>query len=255
MQIAIRHELRFSLGTPARAVAHLLLTPLATPQQRVERWSVDMPGISQAAQFRDGFGNKAHLVSLQKPDEWINVVVEATAETTDKAGVIGRLDLDPMPAMYRRATAASPVEGELIAGLGEIKDRIARLHELMGRIHARLPATHQTQLQADQSQSQGTVKAAVECAHAFVGAARALDVPARYVTGYLLDDDLSGFHSWAEAWDDGLGWIGFDPLLDVCPADNHVRLASGLDARGTMPIRTVPVWSAMPDEIVTVEAL
>ena len=82
MRITIRHELTFSLGSPPRAVAHLLLTPLASPQQKIERWSIDMPGIAEAAQFRDGFGNRAHLVSLQKPQDPIRIVIEGVAETS-----------------------------------------------------------------------------------------------------------------------------------------------------------------------------
>ena len=84
---------------------------------------------------------------------------------------------------------------------------------------------------------------------------RALRIPARYVTGYLLDDEGVGtFHAWAEAWDDNLGWVGFDPTLNLCPAETHIRIASGLDAMSTRPIRTVPVWGAMPVEVVDISA-
>ena len=62
------------------------------------------------------------------------------------------------------------------------------------------------------------------------------------MTGYLAgaEDGLPAFHAWAEAHDDGLGWIGFDARLQVCPTDRHVRLAAGLDASGTRPVRMVP---------------
>jgi transglutaminase-like putative cysteine protease len=76
----------------------------------------------------------------------------------------------------------------------------------------------------------------------FVGAARALDIPARYVTGYLAgsDEAAASFHAWAEAYDDSLGWIAFDAALGYCPTDQHVRLATGLDSLTTMPLRSVP---------------
>ena len=73
------------------------------------------------------------------------------------------------------------------------------------------------------------------------------------VTGVLLSDDgKASVHAWAEACDEGLGWIGFDPLLNVCPTEQHIRLASGLDAMGTMPVRMVPMWTQMPDERVEI---
>ena len=107
MKLRVRHTLTFSLGSPTRAVQHLLLTALATPQQKVETWSIEMPGIAEAAVLRDGYGNRAHLVSQMKPDPKIAVVVSGAVETIDKAGVLGRLDYDPMPAMFRRPTEAT----------------------------------------------------------------------------------------------------------------------------------------------------
>ena len=43
MRLTVTHTLTCSLPSPARAVEHVLLTPLTTPQQRVERWSIEMP--------------------------------------------------------------------------------------------------------------------------------------------------------------------------------------------------------------------
>ena len=78
-------------------------------------------------------------------------------------------------------------------------------------------------------------------AHVFISAARSLGIPARYVSGYLLagtgDEPSDANHAWAEAWLDGLGWVGFDPANGVCPTDRYVRLASGLDAAFAAPIR------------------
>jgi transglutaminase-like putative cysteine protease len=121
----------------------------------------------------------------------------------------------------------------------------------MGRLHRHAPAAMQQQDGQGQSQAD-TAPTATDLTHRFLGAARALAIPARYVTGYLWHEGAGRFHAWAEAWDDGLGWIGFDPLLDLCPAECHVRLASGLDAFGTMPIRAVPGWSEMPAETVEI---
>lgn len=77
------------------------------------------------------------------------------------------------------------------------------------------------------------------CEHfsaAFVVVMRALDVPARIVTGYqgadpqLQDGWLvvrnSYAHAWAEVWIEGRGWIRVDPTAAVAP--DRVRLARSL---------------------------
>ena len=77
--------------------------------------------------------------------------------------------------------------------------------------------------------------------HLFVSAARSLGIPARYVSGYLLADEaghaLRETHAWAEAWVDGLGWIGFDATNGLCVTELYVRLCSGLDAHDAAPVR------------------
>lgn len=46
----------------------------------------------------------------------------------------------------------------------------------------------------------------------FVALCRAAGIPARRVGGYLIERELQGFHSWAEAWIDGVGWMPVDSL-------------------------------------------
>jgi transglutaminase-like putative cysteine protease len=256
MKFTVTHTLTFDLGTPGRAVEHVLLTPLSTPQQKIEHWSIEMPGFSEAAVFRDAFGNRAHLVSQVKPDEQVIVTVGGAVETFDKAGVLGRLEYDPMPAVFRRPTERTPPDPAIIDGLKDGPDRIALFHEIMGRVNEALSIPAQSQGDGAQSQTQSTaVENPVDFAHAFIGAARALRIPARHVTGYLFDDGgKASFHAWAEGWDERLGWIGFDPMFAVCPAETYIRIASGLDAMSTLPIRCVPMWTEMPVETVEIVA-
>lgn len=219
MKLAVTHTLTVDLGTPQRAVEHLLLCPAPTPQQAIEHWSIEMPGFAGAAAFRDGFGNLAHLVSQTRPGGPLTVTASGVVETIDRAGVLGRLPHEPPPGVFRRM--AVPVEREpaLLDGLDAIAGRLAMLHALMGRLHEAEPDA---------------------AAARFVAAARHLGVPARFVGGYLWGTGGASPHVWAEAWDDGLGWIGFDPTLELCPAEAHIRRAAGLELADLVPLRAVP---------------
>lgn len=132
------------------------------------------------------------------------------------------------------AAAAVAVETQSTAAQGENPVVEESGHEVVARL-PRAPAT--------------------DYAHMFIGGARALGIPARFVTGYLLgkDDEPAQFHAWAEAYTEKLGWIGFDPMLELCPTDRHVRLAVGLDALSTAPIRCVPAGDGVVQVSVDVE--
>lgn len=78
-------------------------------------------------------------------------------------------------------------------------------------------------------------------AHIFIACARTGGVPARFVSGHFLRSDgtvhQEAGHAWAEAYVDGLGWVGFDPANSICTTDAHVRVAIGLDYLGAAPVR------------------
>ena len=83
---------------------------------------------------------------------------------------------------------------------------------------------------ATPSTSSGSTASEGFCEHfaaAFVVLMRALDVPARVVTGYQGADPLpvdgyyvvrqSAAHAWAEYWQAGVGWVRADPTAAVAP--------------------------------------
>lgn len=268
MKIAIRHSMSLTLGPGInRSVQHVLLTPSSGPTQTVREWSIEMPGIDRAVSFADAFGNRAQLVSQFKPEPDLLITVAGVVETIDRNGVIGRVQGDIPPALYRRPTPATKPIGAITSKFRAAprtgQDRIALLHALMARVAEVIDGGEQSQAQDGKSQvqSQGQAQAAAavhagDFAHAFIGAARALEIPARYVSGYLHGSDAEqpALHAWAEAWDDGLGWIGFDPMLQLCPTDKHVRVAVGLDATSTLPVRAVPATGEPQVLAMSVEA-
>jgi hypothetical protein len=252
MQITVRHTLTISIGEGLhRACQHLLLTPQNSSVLRVRDWRIEAPGMDDATGFLDAYGNRAHLCSQTRPETEIAIVAFGLVETFDKAGVVGRLSREPVPALFRRVTRlTAPADGLVDRFRNtprEGKHRIPLLHALMAHVGEVVgasppaPAQKQDGHAQVQVQASGTQTAPADYAHAFVAAARALDIPARFVTGYVMAaEGAAEFHAWAEAFDDGLGWIGFDPMLGYCPAEQHVRLAVGLDADTTRPVRSVP---------------
>ena len=82
-------------------------------------------------------------------------------------------------------------------------------------------------------------------AHVFLACLRALGLPARYVSGYLLTRPPEGrprlvgadaSHAWASVWSPLAGWRDFDPTNDVATALEHITCAWGRDYGDVGPI-------------------
>lgn len=266
MRIQIEHKLTLSLAPDAAPlVLHLLLTPGNGPAQTVDSWSVEVAGIGNAGRFRDGFGNAVHLVNQSRHEGEVSLAARGVVTTRDCNGVLGRPAGEPVPALFKRVTPLTKAPVTVWGKFRNARDsRLDVLHALMARVGETLglpdsveaPAQMQATGEQVQSQDQAPVAerpSATDYTHLFIGAARALDIPARHVTGYLADGEgtTGGLHAWAEAYDDGLGWIGFDAYYQVCPTERYVRLAAGLDAESALPLRTVPLGEIAQTAVVT----
>jgi transglutaminase-like putative cysteine protease len=85
-------------------------------------------------------------------------------------------------------------------------------------------------------------------AHLELACLRALALPARYVSGYLLTrappgrEKLVGSdasHAWISVWCPETGWVDIDPTNDSLVGDEHVTLAWGRDYGDISPINGV----------------
>ena len=165
MQITVRHRLSVAIGEGVpRAVMHLLLTPQSSSVQTVKEWQLDAPGMDGASGFIDAYGNRAHLATQTRPEPELAVTASGVVVTHDRNGVVGRLDRDPVPALFTRATPLTRPIGAITTKFRSApkSDRIALLHGLMARVAevleapAAAPSQSQSQDGRGQSQSQET---------------------------------------------------------------------------------------------------
>jgi transglutaminase-like putative cysteine protease len=96
-------------------------------------------------------------------------------------------------------------------------------------------------------------------AHVLIGACRARDVPARYVSGYLFDPDSGGqseSHAWVDVFEDGR-WVSLDPTHDTEQTARYVRVGVGRDYADVSPTRGVykGVAEETLDVVVTIREL
>ena len=79
-------------------------------------------------------------------------------------------------------------------------------------------------------------------AHVMLQVLRTLQIPSRYVSGYICPNKngLRGegaTHAWIEAWIPDYGWAGIDPTNNVWVTNNHVKLAVGRNFNDCSPVK------------------
>jgi transglutaminase-like putative cysteine protease len=164
-------------------------------------------------------------------------------ETEDRNGVVEGLRNATPPRVFLKETAQTRPDAAIreLAASVKAEDALARLHALVGAVRGRVeyvPGVTDAHTCAAEALADGK-GVCQDHAHIFISAARVLGVPARYVTGYLVLEEAKpsdAHHAWAEAWVEGLGWVGFDVANRICPTERYVRLAAGLDAGYAAPI-------------------
>ena len=257
MKIVVEH--RTSLEYSADVVESVMDTRLGPRTDEHQRWGPYELKVSPSAAIRryaDGFGNVAHLITVAKPHRTIDVLMRGEIETTLA---------DPFQPPRARPTALAPGDAadylgpspliprtsELdaiavpIAGDGEAPFEIVQklMHVVFERFDYRSDVTTVATTVPDILAHRTGV--CQDFAHVLIGLCRALGIPARYVSGYILagtDRDApkrgaSASHAWVEAFTPTHGWRGFDPTNDLMASEHHVKMAVGRDYRDVPPTR------------------
>jgi transglutaminase-like putative cysteine protease len=249
MRLSVHHITRFEFDQASGHSIHdVRLTPKPATGQRIVEWRIDGPG--KRSEWVDGHGNKVTTFSVASQHDAVEIAIAGLYEFSGADQWLRPNDAPTLPApFWLRSSALTKHDASfdpLIEGLAEQAaeptKRVVALHELMARVTAHM--TYKTGVSTvDTTAAEALARGAgvaQDTAHVFIAACRRLDVPARYVSGYLRnDDDLHvgrTSHSWAEAWVPGLDWVGFDPANGISPRGDSLRVAVGLDYHDAAPV-------------------
>ncbi|MDP9055953.1 MAG: transglutaminase family protein [Pseudomonadota bacterium] len=246
MQISVSHTTRYRFDiAPAHGLQRLRLKPKSSHGQNVLDWTMTVEGAQVQTSYDDHNNNQTALVLFSADTREIVVTCTGVVETADNAGIIGpHTGSMPLWAFLGQTDLTRP--GARLRELaGRFRDSSAvpldRLHRLSAAVHAAV-AFKTGETDATTTAEMALAAGHGVCqdhSHVFIAAARLLGIPARYVSGYLLMDEVveqQAGHGWAEAHVDELGWVGFDVANGVCPDERYVRVATGFDYRDAAPV-------------------
>ena len=255
MKLEIVHSTRYRYSGPiAETVMEVRLRPMDGNGQRCLDFHLELSHGVKARAYVDGFGNHVHYFNLVRPHSGLSVISRSTVETgvgpdpepgEELVQDFLRFrspvkEVDGVRELARRHAIADPSSPEAIEhALDELTVTISReftYDRTVTNVYSSVDEV--LALRAGVCQ---------DFAHLFLAAARAMGVPARYVSGYIHfpgEKIATASHAWAEAWVAGRGWVGFDATHPVRTTPHHVRLAVGRDYTDAAPTRGVYVGSA-----------
>jgi transglutaminase-like putative cysteine protease len=272
MKYAVRHLTEYTYADPVSLSHHLVhLSPRADNGQVAGKREL---AITPSPAFRreriDAFGNRVTYFTIEEPHRRLSVEALCDVEVppAERAPLLFPVSWevvrDRLPAA-RRADAleaysytfdspqvrgsralAAYAEPSFPAGrpfLEAVMDLTRRIHdEFVYDPRATTIATPVAQvLEARRGVCQ-------DFAHLQLGCLRALGLPARYVSGYLLTRPPPGrarlvgadaSHAWISVHLPDFGWVDFDPTNGLMPGEQHVVVACGRDFADVTPVRGV----------------
>ncbi len=247
MRLSIRHTTRYAFSQPViHALQRLRLTPKATQGQSVIQWDMQYENAHAELEYDDQHFNTVTLIAVEPEASEVVVTCQGVVETTDKAGVIGRHSGHLPLWSFLGQTPLTKPGSKLRALVRDVPGpedgaTLDYLHALSARIRedvAYETGTSHVNTTAEEAVTNGK-GVCQDHAHVFIAAARMADIPARYVSGYLMMNDRveqDATHGWAEAHLEGLGWVGFDISNGISPDPRYVRVATGRDYRDAAPV-------------------
>lgn len=246
MQISVSHTTRYRFDiAPAHGLQRLRLKPKSSHGQVVLDWNMTVEGAEIQVHYDDHNNNQTALVSFDPDIRDIVVTCAGLVETADNSGIIGpHAGSMPLWAFLGQTDLTRP--GVRLRALAtrfraSMASPLDQLHGLSAAVHAAVT------FEIGHTDAKTTAEMALAAGHGvcqdhshiFIAVARLLEIPARYVSGYLLMDETveqQAGHGWVEAHVDELGWVGFDVANGVCPDERYVRVATGFDYRDAAPV-------------------
>ena len=283
MLLHVRHETLYHYTPAVENAQHALhLRPGNSPSQTVLQHALHIsPQPAQQREATDGFGNSKLFFSLQTSHDELQVIADSVVQTQ-----VGPAHVEPTAEVawegvreafrYRAGAAynsawefafASPYvpRHEAFADFAKSSFTAGRplleaAHELMSRIHSAMSYDDEstdvdTPALVALQQGKGVCQ---DFAHIMVACCRAMGLPARYVSGYMLTQPAPGqprligcdaSHAWASVYCPNASgeksvaptgqWFDFDPTNNRAPGEDYVTLATGRDFLDVSPLRGV----------------
>ncbi len=272
MEYTVRHQTKYRYLQNVSYSCHLAhLTPRATPVQRVEAAGINISvPVARRHAIVDYFGNTAEWFAVDQQHAVLEIVSHSRVQVAPPAALAAEQSLPweevhaqmeqehgaeareaiqylfdaplsaPNAGIAAYAAQSFPRKRPILAGALDLMHRIHKDFRYDTTVtDAATPVERVFEMRSGVCQ---------DLAHMGIASLRALGLPGRYVSGYLLTKPPPGkprllgadaSHAWFSVWAPPFGWVDLDPTNDMRPGEGHVTVAWGRDYSDIAPINGI----------------
>ncbi|HEY4206976.1 MAG TPA: transglutaminase family protein [Puia sp.] len=256
----IHHITKYTYEGPVRDSANqIVLFPIKDEFQEVVKQELSITGDPAVDTYKDYYGNE--IGSFTNAESHTALVIDSRLEVVTKPRP-ALTDENPAPPQWDslhqirwQVPYIDFLKQEKFSSLAEVqKDaRLDEMHLLTPLQAAKALKTYiydhfqyikgltsvETTLDEVWNLKAGVCQ---DFAHFLLVLLRQINIPARYVSGYICPNKNGmrgegATHAWIEAFIPGNGWVGFDPTNNCVVDDLHVRLAVGRNFSDCSPVK------------------
>jgi transglutaminase-like putative cysteine protease len=258
LTLSISHLTRYTYEGPVQdSFNEARLQPISDSLQHCREFSFRIDPETPVRDYPDFYTNCVHYFDVPQPHESLEVQALSVVQTQpDLRGAIpsvGSADLESAAVkehhfdflhssefvsleadVWREAIDALP------NGVHDVwKDTVA-IGEFIHRNYKYTPRSTNVNTRAVEvvKKKQGVCQ---DFAHLMLGLCRIHHIPARYVSGYFLNQhklpgEIEASHAWIEVFIPGYGWKAYDPTHRRGTDTRYVKLAIGRDYSDIRPV-------------------
>lgn len=270
-EFEITHETHYRYSMPVVFSRHrAYLSPLANERQKVHAYSHQIsPATSEEFQRTDYFGNSQLHFQIETRHDALAIVAKSRIGVTPQPPVsnpessitCGELrrhlhsctDAESLRAVQMSTPSEQTVSAGAVAEFAapffpDDRPFLAAALDLNAAIFNDFkfdPEATDVSTPVDEVlRLRGGV--CQDFAHLMLASLRALRLPARYVSGYILTHPPEGkprmlgadaSHAWVSVCVPGTGWIDLDPTNNLVVSDEHITVSTGRDFDDVSPVR------------------
>jgi transglutaminase-like putative cysteine protease len=261
MKLHVFHRTRYTYASLVReSFNEARLQPVTGPQQTCHSFQLKVTPDTRLSHYPDFYFNCVHQFEVTDQHKELTVDANSVVVTLDepdltpetasaRLGDLGPLSqvercydflqastyVDVNPDITRIAKAAAAGQTDCWQAAQAIMAHINR------EFHYQPAATHSHTHMREVLQTRAGV--CQDFAHVMLGLCRSVNLPARYISGYLYNgpaERLKGAqasHAWVEVYVPGRGWHGLDPTNGQLVGGRYVKVAVGRDYADVPPVK------------------